>query len=63
MVVDGHSPSGGVDIVSVGSAQHGPGEEGDCFVVRISDREMTVAHRFANQWGICWKKTLPARKP
>lgn len=47
----------GLDIYNVGSSQRDPGV-GECFVFRLSPAGLTVAHRFADRWGIVARKAL-----
>ncbi|MBI5834531.1 MAG: metallophosphoesterase [Armatimonadetes bacterium] len=47
----------GLDVYNVGSSQRDPGV-GECYVFRVTPRELLVAHRFADRWGITARKPI-----
>lgn len=54
-------PEDGVDIIGCASGQRGPGVPGEFMVFRVTDKEMIVAHRFADRWGEVRRFPIPAK--
>ena len=53
-------PEQGLDIIGCASGQRGPGVPGEFMVFRVTEKELTVAHRFIDHWGETRRIPIPA---
>lgn len=54
-----HMPERGLDIIGCGSGNRGPDGQGGFMVFQVNDKELRVAERLGDQWGVRMRIPMP----